>query len=239
MPSGGMESTIPAGSTFVVTATHEFKPNDIVVFTGPTAVIDPGVGRSDPFASYISRIIGGPGDSVNISAGAVFLNGQQVNESPLFQHSWRISSNRLLDNDSLHIRETDWIVVRDSAGDGKYHFFAQLSNKKAADILHTKEPGIWLQRAPDSLVNEFITKAGEEGRWSPDFYGPFSIPLPGDSLWVNEANRRFYQLDTTLRDGWNIVKNRLYFLLGDNRNESNDSRYYGLVPETLMTGIVK
>lgn len=238
-PASNMEGTIPTGSRRAVERVTSYHQNDIAVFRATIAIADPSQADSNRKVTYVSRIIAGPGDSVNIAAGSVFLNGTKLEETPLMKHAWKITSTNLLVNDSLQVRDEDWIFVRNSQKDGRYHFIALLTNVKANALLRQDEKNISLQPNSDSLDNEFIAKPAEAGRWSPDFYGPFRIPLPGDSVFINDVNRGFYKLVPDCHSGWNIVREKLYFLLGDNRSASNDSRYYGLVPQSAMIGIVK
>ena len=237
--ASNMEGTIPTGSRRVVERVTSYHQNDIAAFRATIAIADPSQAGSNRKVTYVSRIIAGPGDSLNILAGYVFLNGIKLEETPLMKHAWEITSPNRMVNDSLQVRDEDWIFVQNPQKDGLYHFIALLTNLKANELLKQNKKSISLQPNPDSLDNEFIVRPTEAGRWSPDFYGPLRIPLPGDSVFINDVNRGFYKLAPGYHSGWNIVREKLYFLLGDNRNASNDSRYYGLVPESAMIGIVK
>jgi signal peptidase I len=48
-----------------------------------------------------------------------------------------------------------------------------------------------------------------------------------------------YQHIPGIAFGKNIIKEKLYFVMGDNRHRSQDSRYIGFIPHSNMNGIVK
>lgn len=89
--------------------------------------------------------------------------------------------------------------------------------------------------------------------WNVDYYGPLYIPKAGDKIKINSSNLLYWEqlileenskenqniIKKVLNTGEYIVKQNYYFLLGDSRNESYDSRYAGLIPEKLIVGKVE
>jgi len=91
------------------------------------------------------------------------------------------------------------------------------------------------------------------GGGNADHYGPIYVPAEGDTLWfgkvhddilqdVVELARRKFEIrnnrmyvDGKMTDYY-VVEQDHYFMIGDNRDNSLDSRYWGYVPDNLILG---
>lgn len=119
-------------------------------------------------------------------------------------------------------------------------------------IFHNPSNSVFMGRVdPKNDPNPNIFPIGSG--WNEDNYGPLWIPRKGDAVNINKDN--YERWDTFIkREGHSIVLNgdiitidgiqtneyvverNYYFMMGDNRNNSLDSRYWGFVPRENIIG---
>lgn len=111
-----------------------------------------------------------------------------------------------------------------------------------------------------------ITKSGiaderiypSRRKWNTDNYGPIKVPAVGDTISINPKTIEDWKLIINYEQGIGslseegtvinlhqkpireyVIKQDYYFLLGDNRDDSIDSRFFGFIPEDAILGKVK
>lgn len=233
-----MEGTIKNGQKFYVEPTQKFKRNDIAVFDYLGNDYGSPPDETGHFRlkeqKRLMRIIAMSGDSFVIRHGEVYLNHVHVPLPPLGKMEYEIASKVWLGE----LRDPEQIS-QTQAGD-TFKYIAPLTIEEAnryandkTDILSIKKylPG-------PALFDTIFAKSSSSGMWSRDDYGPVKIPSPGDSVFVDDSNYKFYHNIPGVHSGLNIIKEELYFLMGDNRHFAEDSRFIGLISQSKMYGIV-
>ena len=198
----------------------------------------------------VKRIAGMPGDTLQIVRGTLIINRQpQTEEHATFSYLWTGSDKDLpkalarLDNEIEPIIEgPKTILMLDNRELKK---LSELSAHCKRDIL---SPGI-----PDDYVFPFK----RSWLWNADNLGPVYLPRKGETIQLTAQNLHIYRRlievfeQTPLEvKGDYVFSNQIpisqytfklsyYWVHGDNRPRSFDSRYWGPVPENHIVGVVK
>ncbi len=118
------------------------------------------------------------------------------------------------------------------------HFNGCLGVEECQDALS----GIPLEQI-DSLVRNVIQPNDGERVWTVKDWGPVYVPAKGDTLIVDDSNRSLYSAileyeGASAEDSVHVFRHDYYFMAGDNVLNSQDSRYWGFLPDDYIVGIV-
>jgi len=232
---------------------QKIKRNDVVVFNYPMDADAPFNRPVDKRENYIKRAIGIPGDTVSIVDAQVYINGQ-ISKTPVEgQLMYQVTT------DGTDINPDRINDMRIEGGQtnvpNQYIFYLTPALAKTIEgWSNVKEvkPYLYPKGAEEPTGDVFPQKGGE--KWNRDNYGPIIIPKKGWSVELNEENVPRYERAITVYegnafekkdDGYYIngkkathytFKMDYYWMMGDNRHNSLDSRYWGFVPEDHIVG---
>lgn len=220
------------------------RRGDVVVFNLPT---EPGpVDRRTPF---VKRVVGLPGDTVEIVGKEVRVNGEAVAEAPGVQQLWVVATEPGVPLAPEAFRALGAPAPFERAGEGEW--LVRLTPAQADTV--ATWPAV---RAMRPLVAERPEPLFPFGRTQTlDDYGPVVVPRKGEAVRLDGATwptlhdviarheghaaRRFadgrYEIDGALTDAYTVGQD-YYFVLGDNRDDSSDSRRWGFVPRDHLIG---
>jgi signal peptidase I len=222
----------------------------------------PGVIKPiDKKSNYVKRCVGVPGDSLSIKDGIVYIDGKvlQLPEraKPQLSYAVALDGKTPIDFEYL-LRDmdvTDGVGYKSDLRDTLQ--FRALTAKGAARLRNV--PGV-------TAVIQEISKGPEQGifpqinKWNRDNYGPIYIPQKGKTVALTTESLPFYKriiTDYELNDAGEkndlkvigneirlngavvkdyTFKQNYYWMMGDNRHNSEDSRYWGFVPENHIVG---
>lgn len=223
------------------------RHNDAVVFNHPGEEARP----IDLKTYLVKRCIGVAGDTILIQKRQVYLNGKAAEDPDNLQYSYFIRTDNFL-NDTF-FRQHDITDVYPAQGGyylhtmpGKAAMLRSLDFVKEVKLLEAlpgeAEPGVFPQ-APAAYA------------WNKDNFGPLYIPKAGATIAITPETLPLYEKvilsyehnkEAAVRkgklylDGKEVsrytFKQNYYFMMGDNRHNSNDSRYWGFVPEEYLVG---
>lgn len=220
---------------------------DVVVFRDPLKDRSPW--RQRPLV--VKRIVGMPGDTVELRSGVVWVNGEAQPMPPqaTMAHLLRIHGGE--DAEPL----LDALGLPMSMVQRGRQFLELPLNANLSDSL---------RRMPQVVAVEAMSLArgaprhifpfSEQFRWNGDTYGPIVVPAKGDTLRITLHDLPLYdrllhryegcELEISgnriTRDGapfeHHVVEQDYYFVLGDSRHHSADSRYWGFLPQDHLVG---
>ena len=211
----------------------------------------------DKTDNYIKRCIGVAGDTLQIVNSNVYINGKKSELPPYSQNDYNVETNVPLDGDVM--KEEYDIDIYDpmqsmSLGNNAYRM---LLTAKAAEKMKTSGLAKSITVALDTSTANYSPLFENyvwENKWSTDNYGPIWIPKKGATIKLTPQNYPIYERpirvyeknNFQMRDGkfylnGNEVttytfKMNYYWMMGDNRHNSLDSRYWGFVPEDHVVG---
>jgi signal peptidase I len=236
-----MEKTLMAGETFIVTKISNFERNDLVVFdiysNNYQLPPDEETGQHQKhWEKRIYRLIAFSGDTLQIKNGDIFVNGKSF---PFPEQGMRdyeiLSDKRIPALDEKEIYEVN--MRREDSG---FRYTTALTNEEVkafenmCDIISVKR---YISNHNDISIPMAVSASGL--KWTVDNYGPLRIPAPGETLNVDSANFLLFRNIPGIRKGSFTVREKLYFVMGDNRHRSADSRYEGFISHSKMYGVVK
>lgn len=246
-------------------ALQKIQRNDIVVFNWPTDTVrffrdNSGLHFDKPIdkkSNYVKRAVAIAGDKLEIKDGDIYINdiketysqrtklqysylvkvkqGIQITPFWLYKQFGVTDGMRLLTNNTYEIRSlTDEVV------------------KKLSEIPEIEN----IQKiiTPKGQYNPFVFPHHKKYAWNEDNYGPITIPAQGQTIALSIDNLPLYQRIIEVYEGnkLQIKENDIfingqkttsytfgqnyYWMMGDNRHNSEDSRFWGFVPFDHVVG---
>ncbi|WP_034258883.1 signal peptidase I [Altibacter lentus] len=217
----------------------------------------------DKKSNYVKRCVGLPGDSLEVRDGYVYINGQQ-NELPdraKLQFGYQFATSKPLNPkfaaEQYNITDLyplddppSYRVFQTHMTDEEYEKFKNYPNLDT--IVKTG--------APKGQFTKSVFPYDANYQWNNDHFGPIYIPKAGATVAITPESLPFYKRIIEVYEGSEIgIDNKItqsgtqimlngaalteytfkmdyYWMMGDNRNNSQDARTWGYVPFNHVVG---